>query len=227
MNILDKINRNATFSDDATSIKGADLVVLVDVYLKITNIRKYKIALLICDNTLGWLIIYLACLKAQIVPILIPKNSEYSYLDMLASKFKANLIIDSTIYDEIFDSKCVSKTCLIKEDVCNDVNSKIAIILTTSGSTGSPKCVLLSQKNITSNAKAISDYLGLLADDVGLVQLPTSYSYGLSIVNSHLAAGSAIHLTNMSLFDSNFLPSIDNHRITNISGVPSSYEMMF
>jgi long-chain acyl-CoA synthetase len=227
LNILDKINKNATFSDDVISIKGADLVALVDVYLKITNIRKYKIALLVCDNTLGWLIIYLACLKAQVVPILIPKNSENSYLNMLASKFKANLIIDSTIYDEIFDSKCVSKTCLIKEDVCNYINSKIAIVLTTSGSTGSPKCVLLSKKNITSNAKAISDYLGLLTDDVGLVQLPTSYSYGLSIVNSHLAAGSAIHLTNMSLFDANFLPSIDKHRITNISGVPSSYEMIF
>jgi len=227
MNILLNINPVSTFSDDNFSIKGHELSSLVDRYTKSLQISGAKIAIIICDNNLGWLIIYLSCLKNNIVPILAPKNSDKEYIEILISSFKVGLVLDATIYSDIYDEILVKSSQKLLDSEIVDTYPDLALIMTTSGSTGSPKCVLLSSNNLTSNALAIANYLNLDKGDLGLVQLPTFYSYGLSIVNSHLAGGCGLHFTNLPIFDANFLPMINNTNVTNISGVPSSFEMLF
>ena len=69
-----------------------------------------------------------------------------------------------------------------------------ACILYTSGTTGSPKGVLLSQHNLASNAEAIVAYLGLTAADSIVCVLPFYYSYGNSVLHTHLRAGATIVL---------------------------------
>ena len=74
----------------------------------------------------------------------------------------------------------------------------------TSGSTSSPELVGLSHKNIISNTKAICEYLKISKNDVAITTLPMSYSYGFSIINTHLFMGASLVLTNASLMEKKF-----------------------
>ena len=73
----------------------------------------------------------------------------------------------------------------------HSLHPDLAMLASTSGSTGSPKLVRLSRENLLSNAVAIGDYLNLGAADRAITTLPLHYCYGLSVVNSHLAAGAS------------------------------------
>ena len=90
------------------------------------------------------------------------------------------------------------------EAIRSDLHPDLAVLMSTSGSTGSAKAVRLSIYNVESNAVAIADALGLRFDDVAITSLPLSYCYGLSIVTSHLAVGAAVVVTDTSVVDTCF-----------------------
>lgn len=74
----------------------------------------------------------------------------------------------------------------------------LALLLTTSGSTGSPKFVRQSYRNIQANTDSIVKYLNLDDRERAITSLPMNYTFGLSVINSHLAVGaSLICLTNI------------------------------
>ncbi|MCV7279638.1 AMP-binding protein [Mycolicibacterium flavescens] len=102
----------------------------------------------------------------------------------------------------------------------------LAMLLSTSGSTGSPKLVRLSYTNLLSNAHAISDYLTITENDVAATTLPMSYCYGLSVVNSHLLSGAGLLLTDLSVTDERFWESFRHHRATSFAGVPYTFELL-
>ncbi|MDX8517038.1 AMP-binding protein [Mesorhizobium dulcispinae] len=102
----------------------------------------------------------------------------------------------------------------------------LALLLMTSGSSGAAKAVRLSYGNLESNARSIAAYLELSSSDRAALVLPLHYSYGLSVLNSHLIAGGSILFPGMSVMDSDFLRTIDDGGCTNLSGVPYSYELL-
>ncbi len=99
----------------------------------------------------------------------------------------------------------------------------LALLLTTSGSTGSPKLVRLRAAGVRANAAAIVDYLGLDADERPLLHLPISYSYGLSVLHSHWMAGACLCLTRASVMEAGYWEALTAHRATSIAGVPFHY----
>ena len=99
-------------------------------------------------------------------------------------------------------------------------------MLTTSGSTGSPKLVRLSFSNILSNAKSIAQYLKITDLERPITSLPMNYSYGLSVINSHLINGATILLTNFSVVQKEFWNFVKNKKATSIAGVPYTYQML-
>ncbi len=101
----------------------------------------------------------------------------------------------------------------------------LALLLSTSGSTGSRKLVRLSGSNLDANATAIAAFLELTAADRGLLSLPLHYSYGLSILHAHLAVGASLFVTASSAIAPGFLARVAAARCTNIAGVPYSYEL--
>ena len=105
-------------------------------------------------------------------------------------------------------------------------NENLALLLTTSGSTGSPKLVKISNKNLVSNAISISKYLDISENDRAITSLPFNYSYGLSVINSHLYSGGSIVLTNKSIMEGGFWDAVRNNSVTSFSGVPYSYEIL-
>lgn len=102
----------------------------------------------------------------------------------------------------------------------------LALLMSTSGSTGSPRLVRLSAGAVQANAEAIADYLGLSPGDVGVTALPLHYCYGLSVLHSHLAVGAAVVLTETSVVDPCFWAAVDRHGVTSVAGVPHSFEML-
>lgn len=102
----------------------------------------------------------------------------------------------------------------------------LAVLLSTSGSTGHGKSVRLSAANIQSNARAIVEYLGLEADDRTCLILPLHYSYGLSVLNAHLSVGASIYIPGGSILDEGFLDGLAESDCTNLSGVPYSYQLL-
>ncbi|CDX41766.1 putative AMP-dependent synthetase and ligase protein [Mesorhizobium sp. SOD10] len=102
----------------------------------------------------------------------------------------------------------------------------LALLLMTSGSSGTAKAVRLSHGNIEANARSIAAYLELSSNDRAALVLPLHYSYGLSVLNSHLIAGASVLFPGTSVMDSDFLRTIADGGCTNLSGVPYSYELL-
>ena len=84
------------------------------------------------------------------------------------------------------------------------VSAELAVLLPTSGSTGSSKLVRLSAGNLQANAQSIQDYLGIDSAQRAITSLPMHYSYGLSVINSHLLAGATLLLTAESVVSRSF-----------------------
>ena len=106
------------------------------------------------------------------------------------------------------------------------IHPDLALLLTTSGSTGSPKLVRLTRGNLEANAAAIVQYLGIDAGERALLSLPMFYSYGLSVLNSHLFAGGTAVLTPHSFMRPEFWRDADEQRATSFAGVPYMYETL-
>jgi acyl-CoA synthetase (AMP-forming)/AMP-acid ligase II len=102
----------------------------------------------------------------------------------------------------------------------------LALLLTTSGSTGSPKLVRLTRGNVVANARSIVHYLGIGPGERSVQSLPMHYSYGLSLVNSHLLAGATVVLTRHSFMRPEFWSAFDDARCTALAGVPYVYETL-
>jgi acyl-CoA synthetase (AMP-forming)/AMP-acid ligase II len=103
------------------------------------------------------------------------------------------------------------------------LHPELAVLLTTSGSTGSPKLVRLRARNLESNARAIAEYLGLGPGERAVQSLPMHYSYGLSVLNSHLVAGGTVVLTPHSFMRPEFWRDADGEHATSFAGVPYMY----
>lgn len=102
----------------------------------------------------------------------------------------------------------------------------LALLLSTSGSTGSPKLVRLSRTNVEANARSIASYLGLTADDRAITTLPLHYCYGLSVLTSHLAAGAGVVLTGLSVADECFWRLAERSGATSFAGVPYTFDLL-
>ncbi|MDQ6527167.1 AMP-binding protein [Nocardioides sp. LHD-245] len=107
-----------------------------------------------------------------------------------------------------------------------ELHPDLRLLLSTSGSTGSPKLVRLSAANLDANAAAIADYLGLTGDDVALTTLPLDYCYGLSVLHSHLLAGAALVLDDRTVTDPVLWDRARAEGVTSFAGVPYTFDLL-
>lgn len=107
-----------------------------------------------------------------------------------------------------------------------EYNEDLAVLLSTSGSTGNPKVIRLSYRNIDSNAKSIAQYLNIDHRQRPITPLSFHYSFGLSVINSHFAQGATLLFTEHSVVDREFWDFFKEMQATSLSGVPYTYEML-
>ena len=106
-----------------------------------------------------------------------------------------------------------------------ETSPELGLLLSTSGSTGDRKLVRLSYTNIQANCDSIVEYLGLTKEERPITTLPMEYTYGLSVIPSHVAVGATIILTNRTLFQKEFWEMVEKYDVTSMAGVPYTYEM--
>lgn len=102
----------------------------------------------------------------------------------------------------------------------------LALLLSTSGSTGSPRLVRLSRENLLANADQITASLRLRPDDRALTTLPLHYCYGLSVLHSHLRIGASVALTDGSVVDPCTWEFARRAAITSFAGVPHTFDLL-
>lgn len=105
-------------------------------------------------------------------------------------------------------------------------STELGSIIYTSGTTGHPKGVMLTQDNLDSNMQGILRYLDLGDDDRLLCVLPFYYTYGNSVLHTHLAVGGSLVLENSSAFPQVLLEHMQNENATGFSGVPSTFALL-
>jgi len=134
-------------------------------------------------------------------------------VDSLALAYRPDVVIGPAVVE-------------VREGTTHDLHPDLALLLSTSGSTGSPKLVRLSHDNVLSNAAAIADYLALRPGDIAATTLPMHYCYGLSVLHSHLLAGAALLLTDRSVLEPEFWDEVRRHGVTSFAGVPHTFELL-
>ena len=107
-----------------------------------------------------------------------------------------------------------------------NINQNIKLLLSTSGTTGSPKLVKLSEENIISNALSIGTYLPIEVTDIVPLNLPLNYSYGLSILTSNSLIGNTIVCGLPDVLSKEFWSYFSNYGFSTLAGVPFVYEML-
>ena len=190
---------------------------------------KGSINLLICSNTIESIILYLSLLKSGAIILLLGNQLSDENIIKYAEKYKAGTIISQNkLCLDMFENSWTFGDFFIYKNLKNSFilnNTNLALLLTTSGSTGSPKVVKISKNNLLSNTLAISKYLRLSSEDRHITTLPMNYTYGLSCINTFLFSGASIVINNHSILEKSFWELINKFRPTSISGVPYTYEI--
>ena len=187
----------AIISDTGERLTYSDLTERVSTRAK--ELERGVLQFCLCKNSIESIVEYLACLEAGAPVVMLDATKDAETIENLRQIYKP----DTTI-----------------------CHPDLAVCLTTSGSTGSPKLVRLTLRNIIANAESIAEYLHIDTNERPITMLPMYYSYGLSIINSHLLKGATILLTDKSYAQREFWNFLRENEATSMSGVPYTWEML-
>lgn len=195
----------------------------------------HRLVFLLCENTPGSLLGYFACLRTGAVPLLLDARIAPAQLAGLMKTYRpAFVLAPGDLPDETRALLSSFTPALELEDSVllrdgdrtgPELHPELALLLTTSGSTGSPKLVRLTGRNLDANTRSIVEYLRLDEGERPVTNLAMSYSYGMSILNTHLLAGAAVVLTRRSVVEKPFWELVRREDVTSLAGVPYTYQM--
>ncbi len=186
----------------------------------------------LCRNEIGSVIGYIGFVNNGIVPVQLNANLDDVLLNNLLTTYEPSYLWVPRDQRERFSNmKIIYEAfnyCLLKTNGKKDYSlyQDLALLITTSGSTGSPKFVRQSYTNLLDNAQSIADYLKLDATERPITTLPMNYVYGLSIINSHFLVGATLLLTDKGLMQKEFWKFFKEAEATSFGGVPYTYEML-
>lgn len=189
-----------------------------------------RLVFCLCGNTIGSVLGYVALMNSGSVPLLLNKHLDPALLEGLLAAYQPPLLWAPADREfpgaDVLHEAWGYRLLRTHHDRKFPLHPDLALLLTTSGSTGSPKLVRQSRVNVLDNAGAIARYLELDEAERPITALPMNYTYGLSIINSHLLAGGALLLTERSLMQREFWGFLRGAGATSLSGVPYTYEML-
>ena len=186
----------------------------------------------LCQNEIGSILGYVGFINNAIVPVLLNAHLENELLSNLLKAYEPSFLwLPLNQVKQFPDMETVYEThgyVLLKTGYKRNyaLYDELALLLTTSGSTGSPKFVRQSYTNVLDNAKSIVKYLELDETEKPITTLPMNYTYGLSIINSHLLVGATILVTEKGLMQKEFWSFFKSAEATSFGGVPYTYEML-
>ncbi|MEW6474968.1 MAG: AMP-binding protein [Actinomycetota bacterium] len=167
-------------------------------------------------NTVGALVAYLAALRGRHPVVLLPPGADG----------RARRVVEAYDPDVVMEAGSEWAVEARRPRSGHELHPDLALLLSTSGTTGTAKLVRLSRRNLQANADAIGAYLGLTPADRAPTTLPMPYCYGLSVINSYLSAGACLVLTDLSVVDRCFWDLFRMTGATSLAGVPYTFELL-
>ena len=190
------------------------------------HLPQRSLIFILSENCIGSLLGYTAALCNRIVPLVISAATEEGLYNHLYELYQPE-------YLWMPQAKAGGKTvvfsawdyCLVKTgNQPTPMYDELSLLLPTSGSTGSPKLVRHSYRNIEANADNVRRLFKLDGTEKAMAILPMHYTMGLSVIASHLLAGATLLLSGRSLLDKGFWATLKE--ATSFTGVPYSYEIL-
>lgn len=216
----------AATDDSGNSVSYGDLCDFCDQISEV--IEERALVFLLSENCIGSLLGYVGFLNNHVVPLILSAKTERGLYDNLMELYHPSYIwAPNSMVDELgFPCKWTAwGYSLLKTGMESPkLYDKLSMLLPTSGSTGSPKLVRHSYRNIEANAYNVLRMFQLTPDEKAMAVLPMHYTMGLSVISSHLKAGASLLLSGRSLLDGAFWKTLKE--ATSFTGVPYSYELL-
>lgn len=227
LNLKDK-SAIAAIDDSGMTISYGELCEFADDFY--SNIEKRTLLIHLSENCVGSMAGYVACLSKKVVSLLIGSDMNRLFLTNLLQTYRPEYIWMPKRYSEAFNfeevyNKYEYVLCKTGLDTFL-LHDDLSLLLTTSGSTGSPKLVRHSYSNIEENARNVMTLFKLDESERAIALLPMQYTMGLSVVTSHLYAGATVLLTKASLTEKKFWTFIIEQKATSFTGVPYNFEVL-
>lgn len=225
---FEQYGNNPAAIDDGGSITYTDLE--SDGTLLANAVGERCLVFVLCENTIGALLGYTAFLNNRIVPLLLSHEIDMELLNKLIETYRPKFLwVNEKTADKFGYASVYSAYgyVLLKTELAGyKLYEELALLITTSGSTGSPKLVRQSYKNIRANTSSIAEYLELDDTERPITTLPMNYVYGLSVINTHLLVGATVIMTAYGYMQREFWQTFKDNKATSIAGVPYNYEML-
>jgi len=217
-------------AETEASITYAELEKVTDEIAEALLSNHKKLIFLFTTNTILSVQAYIAALKSTDAVLLLDSKLNEEIRNNLIDTYQPEIIFsDDRSEIKGYEKKKISvlENCFVRTENSEvKIHPSLKVLLSTSGTTGSPKLVRLSAENIQSNAESIAQYLEIDENEKPITTLPFNYSYGLSVINSHLLKGSTIVLTEKTVFFKDFWSDFRKYECTSFAGVPYTYQML-
>ena len=222
---LDKV---ALISETGERVTYSELEDLSDKIKHIFSHEKCLVVVL-CDYTIETLKIYYALLSCKAASLLLGDKTNISFILNIVKEYRPKYLWIKSSFLQYFNDFDIifseGEHLLIKSHYeLFPINPELAVLLSTSGSTGNPKFVKLGFKNIYSNTLSVVETLGITPESRLITTLPMNYSYGLTLVNMQLFVGGTILITKKSIIDNEFWQFYMKEKPNVFAGVPQTYE---
>lgn len=218
----------AAIDDNGGQLTYGDLMSLRESLSEVLPERELVFCL--CENRVGALAGFLALYDCKDVCLLLSAHIDKTLLNVLFETYSPSYfwmpdaMAGHCGYEVVYGFKGYSlcKT----EEKAPKMHQDLSMLMTTSGTTGSPKLVRHKYGNIESNARNVAKIFGWTENERGIIDLPMQYTMGLNVINSHLYVGATVLLLEANLMSPNYWKFIKDQKGTNFTGVPFSYEIL-
>lgn len=247
---------NVAVKCNTASIKYSELwqtICHVAEYLKQQRLQPGDKVALIADNSIEYIAIYYGILAAGGVVVSLngtakdrslkswlkhsravcmfiqARYASPSILEKVNQGLLCVLLADKQnheLHGDIPSWKQVMATTAVEPGLDNVDTEALAAIIYTSGTTGSPKGVMLSHRNLIRNVESIVSYLEIRPTDSMVNILPFYYSYGNSVLHTHMISGACLILENSLMYPHRIVEKMQNEKVSGFSGVPSTYSLL-
>ena len=222
-------NNTAVVTETGLTLSYAQLELAADAVTE--DMEPRKLTFCLCENTIGSFVGYVGFMTRNIPTVLLDGSKEIGVILSLIDHYLPQYVWCPTKrVRELNKGSRVTEyedyTLLKLEEQKYEIHPDVLLCLTTSGTTGSPKLVKLTERNLKSNAESIAEYLNITEKERAITSLPMYYSFGMSVINSHLIKGATLLLTDKAVIQREFLNFLKEGKATSIAGVPYTYEML-
>lgn len=194
-----------------------------------SRVEARTVIFMLCKNTAGSVIGYLGFINQEAVPVTLNSKIDKDLLNNLLNTYCPAYLwipkeeVNNFSYKPVFE---LFDYVLLKTNYqIYPINEKLQLLMTTSGSTGSPKLVRYKKGNLEANARNVATAFGWTKEERPICDLGMQYTMGLNVINTHLYVGATLLLTTYNLISSEFWEYIRENRATNFTGVPFSYDI--